>query len=224
MLSKEKVEANQANAQKSTGPRTEQGKYTSSRNNTRHGLRSNTRFLPGENPADFDILSQGMLSEFNPLDVTETELVNQLIDIQWRLRRAGDYEAKVLTQEPPDFKGLNAMSLHAARLTRQYSATLKQFEARHAVNTPKHRREFYLAEKVHQADKILNRPSTLQELGFEWTAEYFERRDLRKEAIEYAEEVLEEFEEQEDTEDFAQFDRANRGKSGNESEKTGKAA
>ena len=50
-LTEAKIEANQANAQLSTGPRTEQGKAISSFNSLRHGLTAMTVLLPGEDPA-----------------------------------------------------------------------------------------------------------------------------------------------------------------------------
>jgi hypothetical protein len=212
MSSDAKTEANRANAQKSTGPKTEAGKYISSRNNMRHGLRSNTKILPGEDLEEFNILSSGMLADLNPLDTTETELVNQLVDIQWRLRRAGDFEAKVLTGEAPDFKGLNTMSLHAARLKRQFSKPLEEFETRHARNVKTHNREFPDAVKIHKADEILNRPSTLQDLGFEWTAADLDRHEARKDALKYAEEVIDEWQEEQDTADIEEFERMQRGK------------
>jgi hypothetical protein len=46
MTTDRQLAANRANAQHATGPRTPQGKAVSSRNNTRHGLRSTTPVIP----------------------------------------------------------------------------------------------------------------------------------------------------------------------------------
>ena len=48
MLSEKQLEANRRNAQKSTGPKTTEGKSNSSRNNLRHGLTGQISLLPTE--------------------------------------------------------------------------------------------------------------------------------------------------------------------------------
>ena len=53
MTTEAKIEANRANAQHSTGPRTEEGKAASSRNALKHGLTSFTVLLPTEDPAEY---------------------------------------------------------------------------------------------------------------------------------------------------------------------------
>ena len=50
------IEANRANAQHSTGPRSETGKSTSCLNNFRHGFRSTFQILPTENEEEFESL------------------------------------------------------------------------------------------------------------------------------------------------------------------------
>ena len=133
-ITEAKTQANQANAQFSTGPRTEAGKAVSSRNAMTHGLTAKTVLLPGEDPAEYDLLAKGMLTDLNPLDTHEGALAQELVDLQWRLRRIPALEARFLSAEPPDTKGLNNISLHAARMKRQYSATLKEFQHLHEAN------------------------------------------------------------------------------------------
>ena len=48
MISNEQQAANQANAELSTGPRTEEGKARSSQNSLKHGVFAKTIVLPGE--------------------------------------------------------------------------------------------------------------------------------------------------------------------------------
>src|SRR5579872_1211528 len=127
MLTDSKIEANRANAQHSTGPITPEGKAISSRNAITHGVTATTVLLPGEDPAVYETLSAGMLKDFNPLTITEDALVQELIDLQWRLRRIPAIEARILSADSPDTRALNNISLHAARMKRQYSATLKEY-------------------------------------------------------------------------------------------------
>ena len=49
------INANRANAQKSTGPRTEEGKAASSRNRLSHGFAASATIMPGENPEEFNL-------------------------------------------------------------------------------------------------------------------------------------------------------------------------
>jgi len=131
MSTEAQIEANRANAQHSTGPRTEEGKAKSSRNALRYGVYSMARLIPGEDPEELEALTQGILNDLDPLNTQETELANQLIDLQWRLRRVTTREAVILSAESPDYKVLNHISLHGARMKRQFSAGMKDFRILH---------------------------------------------------------------------------------------------
>jgi hypothetical protein len=159
-------QANRANAQFSTGPRTEAGKAISSRNALTHGLTSKSSLLPGEDPAEFELFSESMLRDLDPFNTVEAALATELIDLQWRLQRVPSVEARILSAESPDMKALNNMSLHAARMKRQYSATLKEFEKMHSANAEKRQQQMADAHLIYCADAILKRPSTLAEHGF----------------------------------------------------------
>src|SRR5690349_20676547 len=62
-LSDRKLAANRANARKSTGPRTPQGKRASSRNATTHGIFCNELCLPGENETVFREFRTAILAD-----------------------------------------------------------------------------------------------------------------------------------------------------------------
>ena len=93
MATEAQIKANKLNAQKSTGPKTAQGKAVSSRNATTHGLSAKAVILEGENPLDFDALRERLFVELSPETLIEAELVEQLAGILWRLRRVPVYEA-----------------------------------------------------------------------------------------------------------------------------------
>ena len=76
--------ANQANAQHSSGPITPEGKATSARNNLRHGFRSATVLLPGDDPAEYEDLLTELSEHFDPADLTETRLIREMADAEWR--------------------------------------------------------------------------------------------------------------------------------------------
>ena len=88
MATQAQVTANQANSQKSTGPRTEEGKAVSSRNRLSHGFASSTRFVKGEDPAEFNSLLDDLISEHQPATPTEQILVEQMAHHHWISMRA----------------------------------------------------------------------------------------------------------------------------------------
>jgi hypothetical protein len=87
MSSAAQLAANQANARRSTGPITEQGKAASSHNNLRHGFRSQTVLLPGDDPAAYEALLADLSEYYAPGDLTELRFVREMADADWRLRR-----------------------------------------------------------------------------------------------------------------------------------------
>ena len=97
MLSEKQLAANQANAQKSTGPRTEAGKKRSALNATRHGLSGQVVVLPQEDLAAYKAFSQGIVDSFAPKDPREAQLAQLYAGFQWRLNRAAAVEDTLFT-------------------------------------------------------------------------------------------------------------------------------
>ena len=87
MSSAAQLAANQTNATHSTGPVSETGKAASSRNNLRHGFRSQTVLLPGDDPAEYEALLAELTEHLSPQDLTDTRFVREMADADWRLRR-----------------------------------------------------------------------------------------------------------------------------------------
>ena len=96
MTSISQIEANRANATKSTGPKTAAGKARSRWNAHKHGLTAETLTLAGEDVGDFEELRDALVARFGPRCVLEAELVDRLSGILWRLRRAPSFEAAIL--------------------------------------------------------------------------------------------------------------------------------
>jgi hypothetical protein len=95
MASVAQIQANRSNAQKSTGPRTAQGKATASQNAVKHGLLAEQVVIHGEDPAEFDLYREGMLTELAPEGVVEAMLAERAVSLAWRLRRAERLQSAV---------------------------------------------------------------------------------------------------------------------------------
>ncbi len=87
MATAAQIAANQRNAQRSTGPRTEEGKAASSQNNFRHGLRCVFKVLPNESQADYDAHLASLVAEHQPATYTEELLVDLMAQHYWHCRR-----------------------------------------------------------------------------------------------------------------------------------------
>ena len=90
-----RAEMNKANAQHSTGPRTEAGKQRTKLNALRHGLTGHTIVLPAEDHSVYQRHSQSFLDEYQPKGATETQLVQMLTDTSWQLNRAASVETNL---------------------------------------------------------------------------------------------------------------------------------
>jgi len=88
MSTEAQIAANQKNSRHSTGPKSAEGKGTVSMNACRHGLSGGFLFLPGEMPADFEKLQDGLRTEHNPETPTETLLVESMAQHYWLQQRA----------------------------------------------------------------------------------------------------------------------------------------
>jgi hypothetical protein len=91
-ISEAQLAANRANAQKSTGPITQQGKDTTRLNAVRHGVTQQVMVMPAPQMQaylDFNKEQQIAYAAANPI---EKQLVQTIIDTQWRLNLARNIE------------------------------------------------------------------------------------------------------------------------------------
>lgn len=102
MPSEAKINANRANAQKSTGPRTPEGKENSSRNATRHGLTGKFLITPTEDAAGYDTLLDDLMQAYQPANAAESLLVEEIAQSFWRLQRARRIEAEYFNMSGAD--------------------------------------------------------------------------------------------------------------------------
>ena len=107
MTSAAQAEANRSNAQKSTGPRTPEGKAVAAQNAVRHGLLAKEVVVKGEDPGEFEFYRQQMLEELAPVGLMEEMLAQRIVGLSWRLRRAERLQAAAFDKiedqhEPPE--------------------------------------------------------------------------------------------------------------------------
>jgi hypothetical protein len=89
--------ANRANAQKSTGPKTEDGKAISKLNGLRHGLTGAAFILTEEDRIAWKKFSDPMLESFNPVGPIETQLAHMIVQAMHRINRIHAMEQNTLT-------------------------------------------------------------------------------------------------------------------------------
>jgi hypothetical protein len=153
MASPSRNEINRANAQYSTGPKTEAGKKQSSLNALRHGLTGQIVVMPTEDLAAYQLHLNSFTDELNPKGAIEAHLVQALADTSWRLNRVAALETNLLSlgmthatgisdapQQVQDAmsivaslerqsKALSNLSMHSQRLSRQFERTVIQLRA-----------------------------------------------------------------------------------------------
>jgi hypothetical protein len=87
MASEAQILANRRNAQKSTGPRTPEGKAIVSKNAVKHGLTARHDLINGEDHAEFDLYRDRLLAELDPATPMESMLAERIVTLSWRLKR-----------------------------------------------------------------------------------------------------------------------------------------
>jgi hypothetical protein len=86
------IDANRRNAQRSTGPITEEGKLQSRCNAVRHGLTAETVIGALEDAEDYKTFEAAIIADYDAQSAVERELVLRLASLLWRLRRATTIE------------------------------------------------------------------------------------------------------------------------------------
>ncbi len=81
------LEANRKNAEKSTGPKTPEGKLAVACNAVKHGLFARQLILSDEDPAEYQALVDGLQDALSPVGALEYALVERIAVTLWRQRR-----------------------------------------------------------------------------------------------------------------------------------------
>ncbi len=103
MASQAQIAANRANALKSTGPTSEQGKRRIASNALKHGLYSDTRINLFNEDHDFvKTLLTDLQGEYCPVTPTEHILVQQLATLQTRFLRAQTHYLALIDNQAED--------------------------------------------------------------------------------------------------------------------------
>jgi hypothetical protein len=189
MASHQQLTANHANALKSTGPTSPEGKAKISHNALKTGLTGRTVLLPTDDVAAYQAHTQRVSAQYSPETETEQRLTHSIAGTLWRLERIPALEAGIyaiarreLSSQFPDEqdatvrnamieaqvfltyrRDLNNLSIQESRLRRHYEkdeAELKRLiHERRAA-----------AEQQHNAEKTRFRTAmqnykTAQDMG-----------------------------------------------------------
>ena len=87
--------ANRANAQLSTGPRSEAGKRASAANSLTTGLTAAKLFVRPDEQAEFDAFHETLRNELQPGGAIQTLLFDRILHAAWNLRRCDALEYKI---------------------------------------------------------------------------------------------------------------------------------
>lgn len=182
----QRAAVNRANAQHSTGPRTESGKQRSSLNALRHGLTARSAVLPSEDPAAYENHRCQFLAEYQPATSTETQLVQELIDTSWRLKRIPLLEADLLTRAGEAeldivdaHRLINNLSIQSQRLSRQFQKALDTLREIQADRRERERHDLRDAAALLEHHKHKGIPWEPADHGFVFSKDQVERHAQR---------------------------------------------
>ncbi len=178
-----RADVNRANAQHSTGPKSEEGKRRSALNALRHGLTGQIVVMPSEDLAAYQRHVQNFVDEYQPAGATEAQLVQSLADASWRLNRIAALEANVLAlsvQGSDEIQGAMAiaaafahqskalanLSLHTQRLSRQFERTVAQLRELQHIRHAKEEQEMEYLLNILEAHERNGEPYDPSEDGF----------------------------------------------------------
>ena len=131
------IQANQQNAQASTGPRTPEGKSAVAQNAKKHGLTAcHPVILSAAEQAAFDAMHAAYQHELHPYTPTEQTLFKQFVLAAWNIDRCHRLEAELAESlgsdpllDPVASKTLARIESYRCRAERLFHRNLKQLKA-----------------------------------------------------------------------------------------------
>ena len=210
MLSEKQLAANRANAQKSSGPKSQSGKKRSSLNAVRHGLTGQVVVLPNEDMQAFHQFTTEIIDSFKPGDPAERQLAQSYAGFQWRINRAAAIEDNLFTLgimeeidanlaiDHPEAQSATAnartfrdespvfdrISLYTQRLVNGAAKVLKELKQLQAERKEREQKELADASLFYQYHRARNESFDPTQNGFALTIAEIKthlfREDLRK--------------------------------------------
>jgi hypothetical protein len=119
MSTETQINANRLNAQKSTGPKTPEGKAKVAQNAVTHGLTAFRPVLANENPEEYTLFRDDFIRRHTPIGILEESLAHRAADTLWRLQRAQDYETAVLNNLITEARSARACCPTASKTVKQ---------------------------------------------------------------------------------------------------------
>ncbi len=127
MATRRQIDANRRNAQKSTGPRTRTGKAAAKLNSLKHGLLAEQPVIRGEDEVVFEALRREVTKQFDAVGVIETQLVERISGLIWRLRRLGRIEGGIIDFQRQTIEH-RRLKIKADRIKDEYKYGIDEFD------------------------------------------------------------------------------------------------
>ncbi len=188
-ISEARLAANRANAKKSTGPRTPEGKQRSRVNATRHAILGHVLHFTGKDLTAYNEFTSSYLETLQPKGAVETQLANTCADLQFRLHRIAAAEHNLFalgheengdsieTGHPESHAALTfaqtlrrskdpiaTITLYEQRLSRRFLQTLKQLREMQAERRALEQQqldEMYIIARLHPSEAETIEPAHL---------------------------------------------------------------
>jgi hypothetical protein len=195
MISEKQLEANRANAQKSTGPKTEAGKQRSCLNAYRHGLTSQTMVMNQEDMEAYNNFTSKIVASLDVEGDLELQLGQSYATFQWRINRVAAIEetmftlgimeevaenlniehaqahnatsnAKTFRADAAEF---GRLGLYSGRIVSQAEKVLKQLKLIQAERRKRDQAQMSEAIKIYNARKVHGATFDPKAIGFDFS-------------------------------------------------------
>jgi hypothetical protein len=198
--SPDRLAANRANAQHSTGPTSQQGKAKSSLNAVKTGLTGQTVLLSTDDAVAYQQHLDRHFKRYSPANDEEHTLVQFIADTEWRLLRIAPLEAGIYAvgrrkladqfedeQNPANREALlqaeifliyrkdfSNLALQERRLRNQHAADIAQLKSLQKDRLEKYAQDMKRAEKLYKAAQAQGVPFDPTYFGFVFSVQELE--------------------------------------------------
>jgi hypothetical protein len=191
MISEKQMEANRRNAQRSTGPRTEEGKKVAALNARRHNLTGQVTAMTDADRIMHDAFSASIVENLAPEGAMETQLAQRIATDSWRLNRISAVEDNLFalghnaksddieTENPEihaaltaakvykeESKQLHLLTLYEQRINRNIQKNLALLQSLQSARLARREAEMKQAIKLQQLNEMKGLPYNPTKDGF----------------------------------------------------------